>query len=82
MDQAAPAHQGLLRHQRERGQDADMDRVSAYVLVAIVRKRLAVEASLYKSYRCSVLPYSRKRPFYGLFRRSTAETTYQAKPTN
>ena len=26
MDQAAPAHQGLLRHQRERGEDANLDR--------------------------------------------------------
>ena len=26
MDQAAPADQGLLRHQRERGEDADLDR--------------------------------------------------------
>ena len=26
MDQATPAHQGLLRHQRERGEDPNLDR--------------------------------------------------------
>ena len=48
MDQATPADQGLLRHQRERGEDPNLDRVSVYVLVAIIRKRLGLEASLYQ----------------------------------
>ena len=42
LDQAAPAHQGILRYLRERGKDA----ISRYVLVAIVKKQLQVDRSL------------------------------------
>jgi len=38
VDQAAPAHQGLLRNQRKRGQNQIWIAVSVYVLVAIVKK--------------------------------------------
>ena len=48
MDQAASAHQGLLRHFRERGENPNLDRNHVYVLVAIVRKRLNLDASLYE----------------------------------
>ena len=50
MDQAAPAHQTLPRHKRECGQDPNQIwiAVSIYVLVAIVRKRLGLGASLYQ----------------------------------
>jgi Transposase DDE domain len=39
--------------------------VSVYVLVAIVRKQLGLESSLYRFYRFSALRYVRKRPFMG-----------------
>ncbi len=42
--------------------------VSIYVLVAIVRKRLGLTASLYQTYRFSASRFSKKRPFYALFR--------------
>ena len=46
--------------------------VSVYVVVAILRKLLGgLEASLYQICRFSVLPFSRKRPFYGHFRLPT-----------
>ena len=48
VDQAAPADQGVLRIERERSEDPDLDRVSVYVLVAIVRKRLGLETTLYQ----------------------------------
>ena len=48
MDQAALADQEVLRRQRERREDPDLDRRLGYVLVAIVRKRLGLEASLYQ----------------------------------
>jgi hypothetical protein len=48
VDQAAFAHQGLLWHQRGHGEDAIWIAVSVYVLVAIVRKRLELEASRYQ----------------------------------
>jgi hypothetical protein len=38
--------------------------VSVYVLVAILRKRLGLEASLYQSYRFSALRFSKKCPLY------------------
>jgi hypothetical protein len=47
--------------------------VSIYVLVAIVRKRLGLEASLYQILQ---ILFSRKRPFYGHFRRATPITIY------
>ena len=47
MDQTAFAHQAVLRHVGKRGEDPNVDRRSDYVLVAIVRKRLALDASLY-----------------------------------
>ena len=48
MDKAAPAHQAVLRDVRERGEDPIWIAVSVYVLVAIVKKRLGLEASLYR----------------------------------
>ena len=48
MDQTAPTDQGFLRHQGERGEDAIWIAVSVSVPVAIVRKRLGLEATLYQ----------------------------------
>ena len=48
VDQTTPAHQDILWRQRERGEDPDLDAISIYVLVAIVRKRLGLEANLYQ----------------------------------
>jgi hypothetical protein len=42
--------------------------VSVYVLVAIVRKRLGLEASLYQILQILSLTLFEKTPFYGLFR--------------
>jgi len=47
MDQTAPAHQILLRNVGKRSEDSGMDAVSVYVLVAIIKKRLKLETSLY-----------------------------------
>ena len=47
MDQAASADQAVLRDIRKRGENPDPIAVSVYVLVAIVKKRLKLEASLY-----------------------------------
>jgi hypothetical protein len=45
--------------------------VSIYVLVAIVRKRLGLAASLYQTLQIRASHFSRKRPFYALFRLPT-----------
>ena len=48
MDQTASAHQSVFWHQRERRENAiSAIAISVYVLVAIIKKRLCVEASLY-----------------------------------
>jgi hypothetical protein len=47
MDQAAPAHQAISGHQRERGQDTNLVRRIDLVLIAIVKKELHLDASLY-----------------------------------
>ena len=62
MDQAAPSDQGLLRLERERGQDPDLDSRSVYVLVAIVRKRLGLPASLYQILQILSLSLFEKTP--------------------
>jgi hypothetical protein len=45
VDQAALAHQGLLRNKRKRRQDPDLDRHLG--LPAIVKKKLELPGSLY-----------------------------------
>ena len=50
VDQTASQDQGVLRHIRERSEDANLNRVSVYVLVAIVKKR--VKAAPRASKRC------------------------------
>ena len=47
MDKAASSDQAVLRHVGQRGEDANIDRGFVYGLVAIVKKRLGLEASLY-----------------------------------
>ena len=56
--------------------------VSVYVLVAIVRKRLAWRRVSTKSYRFSALPFSRKRPFYRPCSRPTPTKTYSMTLTS
>src|ERR1017187_3408997 len=45
VDQTAPPDQGVFRYKRERREDQIWIALSIYVLVAIVRKRLGLEAS-------------------------------------
>jgi hypothetical protein len=47
VDQAAPEHQTLLRHFRERCADAIWIGISVYVLVAIIQKKLRLDVSLH-----------------------------------
>ena len=46
MDQTAPANQEVSGQQRERGQGANLLRRATYVLIAIVKKELQLNASL------------------------------------
>jgi hypothetical protein len=65
MDQAAPAHQGVRWHLRERRQIA-LDRGLSYVLVAL-KKRLALPASLHEILQILGLTLFEKTPVNGLF---------------
>ena len=58
------SHQGVFRHQRERGENANLDRHQPllYVLVAIVKKRLGVAASLYTILQILSLTLFEKTP--------------------
>ena len=65
MDQAALADQEVLRCQRERREDSNLDRCLVYVLVAIVRKRLGLEASLYQILQVLSVTLFEKTPILG-----------------
>ena len=56
--------------------------VSVYVLVAIVRKRLGLEASLHQILQILSVTLLRKRPFYRLFRHPAPITIYSIPATN
>ena len=56
--------------------------VSVYVPVAIVRKRLELEASLYQILQVLSLTHSRKPPFYGHFSQSIPKMSYTCPATN
>ena len=62
MDQAAPAHQGLLRTSENAVKTQIWIAVSVYVLVAIVRKRLGLQASLYQILQILSLTLFEKTP--------------------
>jgi len=74
---------GLLRHQRECREDQIWIAVSVYVLVAIVRKRLGLEASLLpNSTDFERERFSRKRRFCGHFKRRTSTTIWAIPATS
>jgi hypothetical protein len=60
VDQAAPAHQSILRKNAVKTQI--WIAVSVYVLVAIVRKRLGLEAGLYQILQILSLTLFEKTP--------------------
>jgi len=62
VDQAAPPHQGILRNLRECGEDTNLDRISVYVLVAIVKKRLNLPRSLYENLQILSLTLCEQMP--------------------
>jgi len=62
VDQTASADQGVLRDLRECRQDSGWIAISTYVLMAIVKKRLAVEASLYTILQVLSLTLFEKTP--------------------
>ena len=62
MDQAAPAHQGLLRHQRECGENPDLDRRLRLPAGGHPEKTAQIEASLYTILQILSVTRSRKRP--------------------
>ena len=59
----------------QRDDDADMDRVSVYVLVAIVKNRLGLEASLYTLLQVFSVTLFEKMPMTQAFSEST--TTFK-----
>ena len=62
MDQAASAHQGVFRHERNAVKTQIWIAISVYVLVAIVKKRLGVAASLYTILQILSLTLFEKTP--------------------
>jgi len=74
MDQAASANQSFLRNFGKRGQVTNLDRsVSAYILVAIVKKRLQLSASLYEILQILSLTMFEKIPLDQLLTQTTSE---------
>ncbi len=67
MDQATLADQGILRHQRELVKTQIWIAVSVYVLVAIIRKHLGLEASLYQILQILSVTLFEKTPILQAF---------------
>jgi hypothetical protein len=67
MDQTAPAHQGVLGTSENAVKSQIWIAVSVYVLVAIVKKRLALSASLYEMLQILSLTLFEKTPMNRLF---------------
>ena len=67
MDQAASAHKTFLRNVRECGQGTDLDRGEHHVLVAIIKKRLNLDASLYTLLQILSLTLFEKMPLQQAF---------------
>jgi hypothetical protein len=60
VDQAASSHQAVLRDLGKRGEDPDLDRR----LVAIVKKQLKIETSLYTFLQILSVSLFEKMPLY------------------
>jgi hypothetical protein len=73
VDQAALANQGLLWHQRECSEDQIWIAVSVYVLVAIIRKRLRLEASLSQILQILSVTLFEKTPILQALQASTSD---------
>ena len=67
MDKAASSDQAVLRHVGQRGEDEIWIAVSVYVLVAIVKKRLGLEASLYTLLQVFSVTLFKKMPMTQAF---------------
>ncbi len=67
MDQAASAYQEVLRHIRECSKSQIWIAVSVYVLVAIVKKRLNLDALLYTLLQIFSLTLFEKMPIQQAF---------------
>jgi hypothetical protein len=78
MDQTASKNQGLLRDQRKCGEDPDLIAVSIYVLVAIVRKRLELDASLYQILQIFSVTLFEKTPILQVFQEGISQTDLSA----
>ena len=67
VDQTASSDQALLRHVRECGQDTNLDRGFGLCAHAIVKKRLAIDASLYTLLQIFSLTLFEKMPLQQAF---------------
>jgi hypothetical protein len=80
-DQAASAHQSVFRYQRECREKQIWIAISVYVLVAIAKKRLGVEASLYTILQILSLTLFEKIPLDQLLNDTALETFDDENPT-
>jgi hypothetical protein len=74
MDQAASANQGLLRHQRERGENANLDRGVDVCAGGDRAKRLGLEASLYQILQILSVTLFEKTPIVRALQNSNSQS--------
>jgi hypothetical protein len=82
MDQAAPAHQGFYGTSENAVKTQIWIAVSVYVLVAIVRKRLGLEASLYQILQILSLTLFEKTPILQALQPSDSESDLHDSATS
>ena len=82
MDQAASADQGILRHQRERGEDPDLDRGLGLRAGGHHPQETDLEASLYQILQILSVTLFEKTPIYRHFKRLTPTMICPKTATN
>ena len=73
MDQTAPAHQGFLRHQRERSEDSNLDRGVRLCAGRDRPQAVGLEASLYQILQIFSLTLFEKTPILRALQATDAE---------
>jgi hypothetical protein len=81
VDKTTPVHQGLFRHHENAVKTQIWIAISVYVLIAIIKKRLRIEASLYTILQIMSLTLFEKIPLDQLLNDAVTKNLDATLPT-